>query len=90
MHASQSRPRRGRRRLQYVQTSNCDGIARNSYRNKPDLVCFDRVIVEAKATAGLGKVDLAQMINYLRVSGLKTTLLLNFGTTSLEYKKVVL
>ena len=57
---------------------------------KPDLVCFDRVIVEAKATAGFGKVDLAQAINYLRVSGLKTALLLNFGTTSLEYKRVVL
>ena len=57
---------------------------------KPDLVCFDRVIVEAKATTGLGKVDLAQAINYLRVSGLKTALLLNFGTTSLEYKRVVL
>jgi len=57
---------------------------------KPDLVCFDRIIVEAKATAGLGSVDFAQAINYLRVSSLKTALLLNFGTTSLEYKRVVL
>ncbi len=57
---------------------------------RADLVCFDRVIVEVKATAGLGKADFAQAINYLRVSGLRKALLLNFAVATLQYQRVVL
>jgi GxxExxY protein len=57
---------------------------------RADLVCFDRVIVEVKASTGLGKADLAQAINYLRVSSLRKALLLNFGVASLQYQRVAL
>jgi GxxExxY protein len=57
---------------------------------RADLVCFNRVIVEVKASVALGKADVAQTINYLRVSSLQKALLLNFGLGSLQYQRVVL
>ncbi len=56
-----------------------------SYR--ADFVCFDDIIVELKATAGLIAVDAAQVLNYLKLSGFRTALALNFGTESLEVKR---
>ncbi len=59
-------------------------------RYRADIVCFDLVIVEIKACSGLGTVDQAQAINYLKVSKLRRALLLNFGIRSLQYRRVVL
>ena len=55
-----------------------------------DLVCFDSVIVEIKAASGLTRVDEAQAINYMKVSGLKRALVLNFGLRSLQQRRFVL
>jgi GxxExxY protein len=56
----------------------------------PDFVCFDTVIVETKAIKMLTAVDLAQTLNYLKASRHKRALLLNFGATSLEYRRFVM
>jgi GxxExxY protein len=56
---------------------------------RADLVCFESVLVEIKAVAGLGGIEQAQAINYLRVSGLTRALVLNFGGPSLEYRRIV-
>jgi len=56
---------------------------------QPDFVCYDQIIVEIKAISGLTGLEEAQVINYLKATCLKTGLLLNFGTKSLEHKRFV-
>jgi GxxExxY protein len=56
---------------------------------QPDFVCYKEVIVEIKAISELSGVEEAQLINYLKATGLKIGLLLNFGSKSLEHKRFV-
>jgi len=57
---------------------------------KPDFICFDEVVVELKALGRLSSVEESQVINYLKVTGFHTGLLINFGTRSLEQRRFVL
>ena len=56
---------------------------------QPDFLCYEEVIVEIKALAKLTGIEEAQLINYLKATGLKIGLLLNFGGKSLEYKRLI-
>jgi GxxExxY protein len=55
---------------------------------RADFICFEEVIVELKALGELTGVDEAQTINELKATGLHRALLINFGTPSLEYKRL--
>jgi GxxExxY protein len=55
-----------------------------------DFICFDKVLLELKALAMLSPIEEAQVINYLKASKLPRALLSNFGTTSLQHKRLVL
>jgi GxxExxY protein len=57
---------------------------------RPDFICFEAVVVELKALARLSSMEESQMINYLKVTGYHTGLLLNFGNRSLEKRRFVL
>jgi GxxExxY protein len=52
-------------------------MLRQTYR--ADVICFGKVIVELKAVSALVDEHRAQVMNYLRATGLKVGLLVNFG-----------
>ncbi len=54
-----------------------------------DLLVDGVVLCEIKATAGIDPAHEAQLINYLKATGIKVGLLLNFGTNKLEVKRMV-
>lgn len=67
-----------------------------SYKSAPinhifiaDFVVFDKIIVELKAVNELNNVHSAQVINYLKATGKKLGVLVNFGQESLEYRRFV-
>lgn len=54
-----------------------------------DFVIFNKVILEIKAKSGIANEDLAQTINYLKCSDCNVGLILNFGKSTLEIRRVV-
>jgi GxxExxY protein len=61
-----------------------------SHKFFADFVVFDKIILEVKGMAGIAEEHIAQTLNYLKVSGLKLGLIVNFCELSLHYKRVVL
>lgn len=58
---------------------------------KPDLICFGNIIVELKALTSLTSEHEAQLLNYLKASGLRLGLLINFGHyPKVEIKRMIL
>ena len=55
---------------------------------RPDFVCYDKIIVELKAVSEFTHEHISQVYNYLKASGFELGLLINFGTTSLKYKRI--
>jgi GxxExxY protein len=54
-----------------------------------DLIVEGSVIVELKAAKNIEDIHLAQCLNYLKATGLKLGLILNFGKPRVEIKRVV-
>ena len=55
-----------------------------------DFVVFDNIILEIKAVSGIADEFIAQAINYLKVSGNKLALIVNFGEIKLNSRRIVL
>jgi GxxExxY protein len=55
-----------------------------------DFVVYDKIILEVKSMAGLIDEHIARTLNYLKVSGNKLGILVNFGCMQLEFKRLVL
>ena len=54
-----------------------------------DLIIEKRVLVEMKACGNLEPAREAQILNYLRASGIQVGLLMNFGKPKLQYRRFV-
>ena len=54
-----------------------------------DFIVFNSIILEVKAKEGIAHDDMARTINYLKCSGCKGGLVLNFGRSKLEIKRLV-
>ena len=54
-----------------------------------DIVVGNRLLVELKALSALNRQHEAQVMNYLKASGLSVGILLNFGTPKLGIKRIV-
>lgn len=57
---------------------------------QPDFLCFDTIVVEVKAVKQLKDEHRAQILNYLKSTGMKLGPLINFGHhPKLEYERFV-
>ncbi len=54
-----------------------------------DFVCFTTILVELKSLPFIHKDNFAQLINYLKSTKLEVGLLVNFGASSLQYKRCI-
>ena len=54
-----------------------------------DILVENEIIIEVKAVKELDRVHLAQCLNYLRITGLKLCLLLNFSKPKVEIRRIV-
>jgi GxxExxY protein len=55
-----------------------------------DLVVNDRVLIEDKAATSLADEHVAQVLNYLKATGIQVGLLVNFGAPRLDFRRLVL
>ncbi|MDP8203642.1 MAG: GxxExxY protein [Candidatus Tenebribacter mawsonii] len=66
------------------------------YKNKlvdtfiPDLVIENKIIIELKTVDKICDEHIGQVLNYLKVTGLKVGIIFNFKSSKLEWKPIVL
>jgi GxxExxY protein len=56
----------------------------------PDLIVFDQIVVDAKVIERITNQEKGQILNYLRITGLKVGVVLNFKRARLEWERFVL
>ena len=55
----------------------------------PDFVCYNKIIVELKCADEICSEHISQVLNYLKATGFRLGLLVNFGSESLTWKRIV-
>ena len=56
----------------------------------PDLIAFNAVVVDTKVIEAITDHERGQMLNYLKITGHKVGLILNFKRAKLEWERIVL
>jgi GxxExxY protein len=56
----------------------------------PDMIAFEKVIIETKTIDRVTNVERGQVINYLKITGLRVGVILNFKHAKLEWERIVL
>jgi GxxExxY protein len=61
------------------------------HKFKSDFILFDNVIVEVKSgEEGINSAVISQTLNYLKASGCRIGLIVNFGKSKMEYKRFIM
>jgi len=55
-----------------------------------DIVVEDKIILELKSTESIADAHRAQALNYLKATGMRLAIIINFGKKRLEYERLVL
>ena len=55
----------------------------------PDLIIFEKIVVDTKTIEAITDHEIGKMLNYLKITGLRVGLLINFKHAKLEWKRVV-
>ena len=55
-----------------------------------DFICFEKIVLELKSFSVLNSEHEAQVLNYLKATKMQLALLINFGASTLQYKRIVL
>jgi GxxExxY protein len=82
-----------KREIPYLPDKRLDVFYKGEKLNKfyiADFVCYGEIIIEIKAMDGIVDEHMAQVLNYLKATGLRLGLLVNFGSSKLQYKRIIL
>jgi len=82
----------GLRRIAFAQQPRFDVLYKEVVVGEyiPDLIVENKVVVDAKVIDQITDHEIGQMLNYLKITGLKVGLIINFKKARLEWKRVVL
>jgi len=82
----------GLKRIPYRQQPRFDVIYKTVKVGEyiPDLIVFDSVVVDTKTIDKITDIEKGQILNYLKITGLKVGLILNFRYPKLQWERVVL
>ena len=64
-----------------------DGVVVGDYA--ADILVEEKAVIELKAVRAIDTLHVAQCLNYLKATGLKIGLILNFATRRLQIKRLV-
>lgn len=83
-----------RRRIPFESERKLDVFYKNIKLEKKyfaDLVCYEQIVVELKVVPRISNIEVAQLLNYLKITRKRLGLLINFGAhPRLEWKRYVL
>lgn len=84
----------GRRRIPFESRKKLDVFYKGVKLDKiyfPDFVCYEQIVVELKVVPRITNIEVAQLLNYLKITRKRLGLLINFGAEPrLEWKRYVI
>lgn len=82
----------GLKKIPYKQQPRFDVIYKSKKVGEyvPDLIVYEKIVVDAKVIDRISDHEMGQILNYLKITGLKVGLVLNFKHAKLEWQRYVL
>jgi len=82
----------GLRKIAYAQQPRFDVVYKEVKVGEyiPDLIVFDKIVVDAKTIDKITDHEKGQILNYLKITGLRVGLILNFKFAKLQWERLAL